>query len=413
MANDNDIKLADVSPKLDTLDILHQDEVEDKVEDKDEDKNEDKSETEDAEGSDKESKSDEEEIEIKDEEPVKEDEDEFHDVPARKAILKEFPELFKKFPAIERSIYREQQYSEVFPTIKDARAAHEMLTNYGQLENSLMQGKSYFLLKNLKEGAPKAFDKYVDGFLSELAEVDEKSSQKLINRIVKNTLYNTFAVGKRKANETLQKAAQILHDAIYGTEEVSPDLTDRRPGKSEDNEEDDREKQLREREAQYYHRQLADAVDDVTERSQNILKSTIDKHIDPKEQMTAYVRNKAQEDAYKEVHDQLLNDKRFRATINRLWQEASSQGNITEAHKQKIRNAILAKAKTLLPGAISKARNEALKGIIRKSRDVEDEKPVARGRNIDNDDRKSSKNSFKNVKELPKNLSTRELLDME
>src|SRR5262245_51212983 len=41
----------------------------------------------------------------------------------RREILKKYPNLFKDFPYLEKAYYREQQFTELLPTIEDARNA--------------------------------------------------------------------------------------------------------------------------------------------------------------------------------------------------------------------------------------------------------------------------------------------------
>src|SRR6188508_1980225 len=43
----------------------------------------------------------------------------------RKEILAKYPKLFKDFPYLEKAYYREQQFTEINPTIEDARVASE------------------------------------------------------------------------------------------------------------------------------------------------------------------------------------------------------------------------------------------------------------------------------------------------
>ncbi len=87
---------------------------------------------------------DEEEKEIKEAEEIEKEieikDDDYADIPKRQQILKEFPELFKKFPAIEHAIYREQQYAEVFPTINDAKEALARNQDFKSFENELFSG---------------------------------------------------------------------------------------------------------------------------------------------------------------------------------------------------------------------------------------------------------------------------------
>src|SRR5262245_37336565 len=42
---------------------------------------------------------------------------------SRRAILKKYPKFFEDFPSVQKSFYREQQYSEIFPNPSDARVA--------------------------------------------------------------------------------------------------------------------------------------------------------------------------------------------------------------------------------------------------------------------------------------------------
>src|SRR6185436_17783046 len=42
---------------------------------------------------------------------------------ARREILKKYPTLFKDFPYLEKAYYREQQFTELLPTIDDAKQA--------------------------------------------------------------------------------------------------------------------------------------------------------------------------------------------------------------------------------------------------------------------------------------------------
>src|SRR5216684_3091765 len=71
---------------------------------------------------------------------IEEENEKYEEIPKRQAILKEFPELFKKFPAIEHAIYREQQYAEIFPTLDDAKEANARLDDFKAFENELFDG---------------------------------------------------------------------------------------------------------------------------------------------------------------------------------------------------------------------------------------------------------------------------------
>ena len=61
----------------------------------------------------------------------KEEDLELTDSSSRKEILAKYPKLFKDFPYLEKAYYREQQFTEVFPTIQDARVQCEKAQNSG------------------------------------------------------------------------------------------------------------------------------------------------------------------------------------------------------------------------------------------------------------------------------------------
>src|SRR5438093_2107562 len=333
------------------------------------------------------------EVEIKEEDEL----EDYKEIPKRQEILKAFPEIFKKFPGIEKAIYREQQYAEVFPTVSDAKNASARLEDYKAFEGELFDGNLEGVLKSVKASNDKAFGKITGQFLQTLAKVNEKAYYSTLNHVIKNSIITAYNSGKENDDEQLTIAAQLIHKFIYG----SPTIT--APDKpTETNKIDEKELALQNRERSFVQQQLTNAVSDVTSRTDNIIKSTVDKYIDTKSVMTSYVRSKAIDDVMTQVRDSIGNDTRFRALLDKMW-EQSARENFSDASKLKIRNALISKAKTLLPGIIQKVKNDALKGHVTRSKgasESKDEKPLASGR--------PSNNSGKSLKDtkIPKGVRT-------
>ena len=103
--------------------------------------------------------------------------------------------------------------------------------------------------------------------------------------------------------------------------------------------------------------------DDLQTRADNVLRSTIDGHIDPNGTMTDYVKNHATQEAFDTLEDLISKDTRFRGLLDKLWEKSISEGISTKESTDQIKSAYLSKAKTLLPSVIKKARNDALKGL--------------------------------------------------
>src|SRR5258708_6881820 len=52
--------------------------------------------------------------------------------PRKKEILKEYPELFKKFPFLEKMMYRDREYSQLFGSFDDAKEIAERSESFNQ-----------------------------------------------------------------------------------------------------------------------------------------------------------------------------------------------------------------------------------------------------------------------------------------
>lgn len=342
----------------DILDALKDEVIEDEVDDSTDEEPaevEDDSTDDDSEEEEQPEEKPEEEIELNDED---EDNFEYQDVPNRQAILKAYPEIFKKFPGIERAIYRESEYTKLFPSIGEAKQAQERLENFSRLENDVFQGNIGGLLSSVKSSDPKAFGKIAGTLLNTLSSVDKDAYFNVVNRVIKTAIKAAADTGKNsntEDGEQLHIAAQLLHRFIYNTHEITaPDniVTEDRP--------DPREAELTKREVEFNQRQLGNAVEDVRSRTESTIKSAVEKYIDPKGMMNSYTRDKAIADVLTAVNNDIMNDTRFRGHLDRLWVDAQKK-NYSDESKKKIREAVIRKAQSTLPGFIKNVRAKVLK----------------------------------------------------
>src|SRR5882724_84736 len=139
----------------------------------------------------------------------------------RREILKKYPQLFKDFPYLEKAYYREQQYTELLPTIDDARLSVEKSQTLDKFQNELMSGSVEGILKAVKETDANSFYKIADNYLPTLARVDEKAYYTVLGNIIKNTVSHMFREGERINNDVLKNAAAIVNQFVFGTSEYS------------------------------------------------------------------------------------------------------------------------------------------------------------------------------------------------
>lgn len=344
----------------------------------------------------KEEKEDKEEKEEKEIKLVDEEEEEIDKlvVPvAKKKILAKYPNLFKDFPYLEKAYYDDQKYKEILPTIEDAQEVIEKARALDGFESKLLSGDTVEVLTAVKNSDENAFNKIVDDYLPTLAKVDKPAFDRVLANVTSNIIAAMVREARTSKNEDLEKAALLVNQFAFGTSQYQPP---KKMAKETDNTE---QTKLQTERAQFEKERFTTAAEDLGARVQNVLKSTIDSHIDPKGAMTSYVKKHAIEEALSSLDKVIMADKQFGAQITRLWEQASKQ-NYSRESMQKIRSAFLSKARTVLPVVIKRTRNEAMSGLSKRS--------TEKKTSITSSGRQStSSNSGKEDKSaIPKGMST-------
>jgi hypothetical protein len=330
---------------------------------------------------------------------------------ARRQILKKYPNLFKDFPYLEKAYYREQQFTEVFPTITEAKEAVEKVQTLDRFEKDLFSGNTETILSAVKEGDVNGFNKIVDDYLPALQRVDEKAYYHVISNLIKHTVKTMIDEAKRSNNENLEAAAEVLNHYAFGTTEITPAT---RMSKVE-SKDDSREQAISKKEQDFVNKQYNIAKNDLDTRVGNSIKSAIDSNIDPKGSMSDYVKRNAVREANESLDRLMKGDKRFKEIIDRLWENAL-KNDFSKDSLDRIRSAHVSKARTLLLPVIKRARNEALKGIGKRITEKdEDDSPSS---DTDESPRKKDKpksqervGKIKEAKDIPKGMTTFDFLN--
>lgn len=287
----------------------------------------------------------------------------------RREILKEYPDLFKKFPYLEKAYYREQQFTEILPTIDDAKEAaesHRVLQAY--TEDMVEKGNVSNVLKMIKETNPETFAQVADNYLDHLKAVDEGAFIHVQSNLVKNIILGMVEEAKSSGDDDYRTAALLLNKWAFGSAKFT---APQRLAKGVNPEDKSKEDSISEREKAFAQRQFDSAVGEVNSRVNNSIKNAIETNIDPKSTMTDYVRRSAIRDAQEKITSLIENDARFQKIVIKLWERAES-ANYSRATQDEIRKAFLSKAKSLLEPVLKSSRNAALKGMGKRVRDEDD-----------------------------------------
>lgn len=328
----------------------------------------------------------------------------------RREILKKYPNLFKDFPYLETAYYREQQYTELLPTIDDAKKAVEKSNTLDKFEGELMSGSTENVLKAVATENKDAFYKIVDEYLPTLAKIDEKAYNHVLGTVIKHTIMCLVNESNRSKNDSLKTAAHLLNQFVFGSSEFeAPTKLAKEKGSSEKGEQDEVTRERRE----FTKQRFESTREDLNGKVSGMLKATIDANIDPKKSMTDYVRRTASREALETLTGLVERDSRFKSLMDRLWEKAF-ESNFDRESTDRIRKAYVSKAKTLLPSVIKKARNEALRGLGKRVKDEDEtEEPSSEGtsRRTERPAAPKSAGKIKSAKDIPAGMSTLEFLN--
>lgn len=330
----------------------------------------------------------------------------------RREILKKYPQLFKDFPYLEKAYYREQQFTELLPTVQDAKIAVEKSKVLDNIERDVMSGDIGNVLAAAKQESPEAFLKIADNYLPALRKVDQQAYYHVLGNVVKDTIVTMVKEARNlgEQGQPLQAAANILNQFVFGSNTFTPPT---QLSKQVNPEDEGRENQNKNEQRTRIQQQFESVKNELQTKADNVLMATIDQNIDPNDTMTAYIKRNAIKEAKETLEDLMGKDTRFRGLLDKLWEKAFQKGFDKES-TDRIKSAYLSKAKTLLPSVVKKARNDALKGLGRKvnsntDREEQTDKkgPIKSG----NSTPLSSGSKIKKATDIPKGMSTLDVLN--
>lgn len=326
----------------------------------------------------------------------------------RKEILAKYPKLFKDFPYLEKAYYREQQFTQLFPTLDDAKAGVEAINTLQNFEADLKKGDTKTLLTATKNTDPKAFNKMVDNYLQVLNEVDNKAYQVVVGNTIKHVILMMVNESKKQGQENLKDAAVLLNQFVFMSSDYKPPVK-----LSLDTDDSNEPDELTKREAAFLERRIGASKNETDSAVNRSYKATISANIDPKESMSDYVRKTAERAAFDDLIDNIGKDSRFKIMVDKLW-SAAQKDDFSDESVSRVRKAFVAKAKTLLPSVIKKARNEALRGMGKRVVDKNDDDSEVITRKSQKSEKSNSpekdRNTSRSKTTIPKGMTSLEFL---
>jgi len=272
--------------------------------------------------------------------------------PPFNALKKEFPDIFKKYPAIQANFFKAEKYSEYFPTVEDAENAARKVEIFDTLDQHLTGGDFRPLIDLLSENNANGLGKVADEILPMLQEKNPQLYVRAINPAFRHFITTGFATAEKFANAAedstkeygtnLKNAFKLITHFLYGPQGLPTEAAPAAP-------KDDPEK----RQLQQQHHNLIvntamnfekSTKDDVAKE----LKTLVENNIDPEGKLTKFTREKLIETILNDVNEKISKDGAVQKQMQSLWMQAARIG-FTDQSKAQLKRAFLGRAKMIIP----------------------------------------------------------------
>lgn len=282
--------------------------------------------------------------------------------PTYRQLVAKYPKIFRDFPGLRQTFFRERDYSKLYPTVEDARESYEQLNRLKAGEQRISQADPGDFIELLGEYDVNKQRKFIHDFLPALFSKSKPAFQAVTEPVIKHMIRSAFNDAKRNGNNNLMNSALNVHEWMFGDDKVDDPPKSTPPPQQQN----DPEKERLQRENQEILRgQHQNFVDSILTDSSKRITSIVSKNLP--EDVSPFLGRSITRDVMDELASVLRDDPAHRSNMERLLKQAASNRYSTE-WKDRVKSAYLSRAKLALPTIIKKVRSAALKGSNGKAR---------------------------------------------
>lgn len=317
------------------------------------------------------------------EEPESEEEDETPDTESEEETTTEEPtrlswQLMKeKYPELAKNkdfrelYFRDKAFTEVFPTVADAKEAATKAEQLDVIDQVLVDGDVDTLFTNINTDVLKNISTKI---LPALYKANKDYFALAARPIVLNMLHSAGEKIKQSGDKNLEISFRNVVRVITGKSElppVVPDATENPAVMAEIN----KLKQTRDNILKDQERSFVTSADKTVMKR---IESLIIEGLDPKKELNDFSRKAVIRETIADVRRTLITDEGFKTKIKGL-QRLAARANFPEEYKTRIIAASLDRAKKLIPVLRNKHRTAALSKQSTKGEIVRPNKIVSSG----------------------------------
>jgi hypothetical protein len=270
--------------------------------------------------------------------------------PSWKTIKEKYPELTKD-KDFREMFHREKAFSEVFPTVEDAREASEKVQVLDSFDSALAEGDVGYLVNSLND---KTLATFTDKVLPSLREANPKLFFRATRPVMVEMLQSVVARAEGSQDENLKKSAQNIAKYLFGTTEIPKGNPKEVPPEIEE----ERNKLKQER-SNLFQQQRSEFFGTAENSIAKQLKKIVSEGINPDNTLTDFVVESIINKTLNETKATLLSDQAFVSKVQQLARQAEKNG-FPPDFKPRIISAYLGRAKQLALTLRAKHKSAAI-----------------------------------------------------
>jgi hypothetical protein len=270
-----------------------------------------------------------------------------------KDVKEKHPTFFKDFPELKHAFFREQQFTEIFPTVEEAKKAAEAQSAYEEITDAVIDGNAVKFLDELRNENPQGLETFSTNFLPALEKTNRDLYFNVVAPHVRGFVKKVFNVGMQNKDENVQNAAKVVHKALFGGDYNDVERNDTESGGN------NKDSSVEEDKKRYFAGKYQTLYSEVTNSCYSKLDEEINRGLSDLEKENKGLKRLLATDIRTKVLQEMDKDEAYLSRMQSLWRREQRLGFPGQL-KTSFQTTFIAKAKSLIPKIRSEARKEAL-----------------------------------------------------
>jgi hypothetical protein len=270
------------------------------------------------------------------------------DLASIKALKADYPDIFKKHPALRVAIAEHRQFRDMFSSVDEAKEATQAQSNLADLREQVLDKTDFgFLLDELNRADGPATARLVRKILPAVLERSKDLYYEITEEPITQFVHAAYTRAQRNNDKNLMHSAMYMWRFLGKDGNPSP----QKAGPSE------ADRQFEQRVQEFEEKKLQDASGTVNTSIRTGLVGLIERAIDPNGSLKETTKKALVDQLVRDIDQEVASDSNHMTRVQRLWANAR-RSSYAQGHTSRIISAYLERAKQLLPKHARKVREE-------------------------------------------------------